>query len=107
LSLIEYTERRRMTPARLKASRDEMSGEVYVPPRRFASDGSLRECVPCEVPAEGTLVSWTAFQGEFYGLVDLADGIRVQTLLGPGPHEAGQPYVGATDGAAAMRFQRA
>jgi uncharacterized OB-fold protein len=96
-----------MTLVRLKASRDEMSGEVYVPPRRFASDGSLRECVPCEVPAQGTLVSWTAFQGEWYGLIDLAHGIRIQTLLGPGPHEAGQPYVGVTDADAATRFRRA
>jgi uncharacterized OB-fold protein len=96
-----------MTVARLKASRDEVSGEVYVPPRRFASDGSLRECVPCEVPAEGVLVSWTTFQGESYGLIDLADGVRIQTLLGPGPHEPGRAYVGTMDRDAEPRFHRA
>jgi hypothetical protein len=96
-----------MTVARLKASRDDVSGEVYVPPRRFASDGSLRECVPCDVPAEGTLASWTAFQGESYGLVDLAGGVRIQTLLGPGPHESGLAYVGTTDAAGETRFVRA
>jgi uncharacterized OB-fold protein len=96
-----------MTVARLKASRDEVSGEVYVPPRRFAADGSLRECVPCEVPAEGILASWTAFQGESYGLVDLAGGIRIQTLLGPGPHEPGQAYTGTVEADARTRFHRA
>jgi hypothetical protein len=80
---------------------------VYVPPRRFASDGSLRECVPCEVPAEGILVSWTAFQGESYGLIDLADGVRIQTLLGPGPHQTGGAYVGTMDPDAQPRFHRA
>jgi uncharacterized OB-fold protein len=96
-----------MTVARLKASRDDVSGEVYVPPRRFAADGSLRECVPCELPADGILVSWTAFQGESYGLIDLADGVRIQTLLGPGPHEPGRAYVGTTDGDTRTRFHRA
>jgi uncharacterized OB-fold protein len=96
-----------MTAARLKASRDEVTGELYVPPRRFAADGSLRECVPCEVPAEGVLASWTTFRGESYGLVDLAGGVRIQTLLGPEPHESGRAYVGATDGDGKTRFVRA
>jgi hypothetical protein len=97
-----------MTVSPLKASRDEVTGDVYVPPRRFAADGSLRECVPCELAAEGILVSWTAFQGDWYGLIDLADGVRIQTRLGPGPHESGRAYAGTADpdADAETRFHR-
>jgi uncharacterized OB-fold protein len=76
----------------LKASRDATSGETYVPPREFAADGSLRRCDDTLVPATGVLHSWTEFRGEHYGIVDLDGGARIQTLLGPGPHNVGARY---------------
>jgi uncharacterized OB-fold protein len=81
----------------MHASRDSVTGEVYVPARKYAADGSLRECEPIEIAAEGVLASWTCFRDEFYGLVDLAGDIRIQVLLGPGPHRIGQRYVGVAD----------
>ena len=94
-------------PARLAASRDDQTGQVYVPARRFAADGSLRVCTPIEVPARGVLVSWTRYQDENYGLVDLPDAVRIQVLLGDGPHEIGATYTGATtDGSQTVRFFR-
>jgi len=89
----------------IEASRDVDSGEVYVPPRRLAADGSLRECAPMSLPARGFLASWTCYEGDYYGLVDLAHGVRIQVLLGPGPHDVGAVYQGiAGDGP--MSFHR-
>ena len=80
--------------ANLPASRDQATGQLYVPPRRFAADGSLRECEQLEVLAEGTLASWTRYRDQCYGLIDLPEGPRVQALLRDGPHELGATYVG-------------
>jgi uncharacterized OB-fold protein len=88
----------------LPASRDGVTGELYVPPRRFAADGSLRECVVTTVPARGRLVSWTEFRSEFYGLIDLSAGARIQALLGAGPHALGAEYVGVADRDGKVRF---
>lgn len=90
--------------ASLPASRDELTGEIYVPPRRFAADGSLRETTPVEVPAKGTLASWTNYHGEFYGLIDLDHDARVQVVLGPGPHEIGAGYHGIEQSDGEVRF---
>jgi hypothetical protein len=90
----------------LPASRDPLTGDVYVPPRKLAADGSLRPCQPTTVPALGTLASWTEYGGEFYGLVDLADSVRIQTLLGSDPHQIGARYRGERDGAGRVRFHR-
>lgn len=92
----------------LHASRDTVTGQVYVPARRYAADGSLRECEPIEIAAEGILASWTCFLGEFYGLLDLDGDIRVQVPLGPGPHQVGLHYVGVADAddKAIVRFVR-
>ena len=90
----------------LPASEDPLTGDVYVPPRRFAADGSLRQCRPTTVPAQGTLASWTEYGGEFYGLVDLAHSARVQALLGPDPHQIGAQYHGERDDSGVVRFHR-
>jgi uncharacterized OB-fold protein len=90
----------------LPGSKDPVSGEVYVPPRRLAADGSLRECQLVEVQAKGVLASWTSYNGEFYGLVDLANAVRIQARLGDGPHEMGSDYVGVRGDDEVVRFNR-
>ena len=90
----------------LPGSKDPVSGEVYVPPRRLAADGSLRECQPVDVPAKGVLASWTSYNGEFYGLVDLSHAVRIQTRLGDGPHEVGSDYIGVRCDDEVVRFNR-
>jgi uncharacterized OB-fold protein len=67
----------------LQASRDAHTGQVYIPPRALAADGSLRPTQTIEVPAQGVLYSVTSFAGETYGLVDLDCGTRLQVLLEP------------------------
>lgn len=96
-----------MNPLRIPGSRDPGTAEVYVPPRRYAADGSLRECEPVLVDAVGTLASWTVHEDEHYGLVDLSDGVRLQALLDPGTHRIGDSYLGVHDPAGNVRFRRA
>lgn len=91
----------------LPASCDPQTGQVYVPPRRFAADGSLRECEQFTIDAEGNLASCTEYRGEFYGLVDLAHSVRIQVLLGPGPHSVGAHYRGTADASGIVRFNHA
>jgi len=65
-----------------------------VPPRRFAADGSLRECRAS--PGRGPRRRWrhTSYGGTAYGLLDLDSGTRIQvrllgdarTLAAPGTH---------------------
>lgn len=74
----------------LKASRDPVTGQTYIPPRDLAADGSLRVCEPVEVPAEGVLHSWTVFNAEAYGIVDLDCGARIQSYLSPGTERIGE-----------------
>lgn len=78
-----------MSIVQLSASRDAQTGQVYVPPRALAADGSLRATENIEVPAQGVLVSWTSFAGEYYGLIDLDCGARIQALLAPGTDKIG------------------
>ncbi len=78
-----------MTVIQLKASRDPVTGQTYVPPRALVADGSLRPATPVEVPAQGVLNSATTFNNEHYGIVDLDCGARVQTLLAPGTERIG------------------
>ncbi len=73
-----------MTPIQLDAARDPVTGQVYVPPRTFVADGSLREPEALTVPARGVLHSATVFAGQAYGIVDLDCGARIQALLEPG-----------------------
>jgi hypothetical protein len=81
-----------VTAPKLAASVDWKTHEVYVPPRRFAADGSLRPCEPGGIPSDGTLRAFTSVRGIFYGLVDLASAVRVQVRLDVGPHEVGAIY---------------
>ena len=92
--------------AQLPASRDNVTGQIYVPPRRFAADGSLRECERIEVPAVGTLASWTCHKDVFYGLLDLPSDVRIQALLADGPHEVGRRYHGIDFPDGKVRFVR-
>ena len=79
----------------LSASRDPLTGQLYVPPRRFAADGSLRECEAVQVAAQGVLLAHTSYGGTAYGLLDLDSGTRIQVrLLGDGPHTCGARYHG-------------
>lgn len=78
-----------MNVIQLQASRDALSGQVYIPPRAFVADGSLREPQTILVPAQGVLYSATSFNGETYGIVDLDCGARVQTLLVSGTDRIG------------------
>jgi hypothetical protein len=81
-----------MTVQLLTASIDPGTNEVYVPPRRFAADGSLRVCEPTEISPLGVLRAFTSIGGTFYGLVDLDSEARVQVQLDAGPHEVGATY---------------
>lgn len=85
-----------MTIVQLKASRDPRTGQTYVPPRRLVADGSLREAEPIEVPAQGVLYSATTFNQEWYGIVDLDCGSRIQTLLEPGTDRIGERVLART-----------
>lgn len=92
--------------ALLDASRDEQTGQTYIPPRALAADGSLRPTVAIQVPARGVLHSATSFNGDWYGIVDLECGSRIQTLLAPGTDRIGAPvaaYRDAEDGP--LRFR--
>ncbi|QNP47623.1 PhlB family protein [Diaphorobacter aerolatus] len=85
-----------MQVAELKASRDPVTQQTYVPPRPLVADGSLREAELVTVPAQGVLFSYTTFQNETYGLVDLDCGTRIQTLLEPGTERIGERVVSYT-----------
>lgn len=74
----------------LKASRDPLTGQSYVPPRALAADGSLRPAALVEVPARGVLYAATSFHGEHYGIVDLDCGSRVQVHLEAGTDRIGE-----------------
>jgi len=78
----------------ISASIDVTTGEVYVPPRRFAADGSLRPCEPFEISSRGILRGFTSYGATFFGLVDLERGVRIQARLDAGPHEVGATYEG-------------
>ncbi|TDD87179.1 hypothetical protein E1293_08310 [Actinomadura darangshiensis] len=84
----------------LRGSLDPLTGESYFPERTLSVDGGLRELEHVDLPREGSLYSWTSFGGRDYGQVDLANGVRVQVRLGPGPHEIGAGYLleGDVDG---------
>lgn len=82
-----------MPIAQLKASRDPVTKQIYVPPRDLVADGSLREPEHIEVPAQGVLFSATSYQNEHYGIVDLDCGSRLQTLLAPGCDRIGERVV--------------
>lgn len=78
--------------ATLEASRDPLTGEVFVPARTYAADGSLRRCEPHALAAVGRLYSWTRMGRRHFGQVDLTGGPRIQvTLLGEA-HEIGADY---------------
>lgn len=79
-----------MPVAQLPASRDPVSGQIYVPPRSFVADGSLREAERFAVPAAGVLFSATTFDGQAYGIVDLDCGARIQSYLSPGTERIGE-----------------
>lgn len=85
-----------MSIIQLKASRDPHTGQTYVPPRRLVADGSLRLAELVEVPAQGVLYSATTFNQEWYGIVDLDCGARIQTLLAPGTEKIGERVVACT-----------
>ncbi|MEV7010066.1 hypothetical protein [Streptosporangium sp. NPDC051022] len=93
-------------PALLSASRDDETGEIYIPPRTYAADGSLRRCTETGIPGVGTLVGWTVSDGEQYGLVVLDAGPRLQVLLSDEAHAYGERYVGV-EADEEVRFFRA
>jgi uncharacterized OB-fold protein len=72
-----------MSIVQLNASFDSVTGQHYVPPRRFVADGSGREARNVQVAAQGVLYSQTSFRDEWYGIVDLDCGSRIQVLLAP------------------------
>jgi hypothetical protein len=81
-----------MTGLMMRASIDSVSGEVYVPARWFAADGSLRVCEETTLPAVGVLRAATGIGGQDYGLIDLDDDVRVQVRLVGTEHEVGAAY---------------
>ena len=106
-----------MTGVQIASSSDQATGEVYVPPRRFASDGSLRPCEESSIAATGVLRAMTAIAGQGYGLIDLDHDVRVQVRIAGTDHRVGEVYegryredVGERDGAAQigdLEFHRA
>ncbi|WP_407123302.1 hypothetical protein [Bradyrhizobium sp. STM 3561] len=83
-----------MSIATLHASHDPATGAVYYPPRRFAADGSLRECESLEIAAEGVLVAWTEYLDTVYGLLRLPIGIELEVVLQEPPKAAGGHFIG-------------
>ena len=95
-------------PLTIQASRDPHTGQVYVPPRAFAADGSLRPTQPIDVLGTGVLYSVTTFNGQLYGVVDLDAGARVQALLDAGHYAIGQRLVAVLPAAGeGLRFTHA
>ncbi len=92
---------------RLRGSRDPRTGETYFPRRALSVDGTLRDLEPVDLAPGAVLHSWTSFDGTDFGQVDLADGVRLQTRLGPGPHQIGTAYVLAGDVTGEWWFARA
>lgn len=93
----------------LVGSQDPDTGQVYYPARRFAADGSLRECVVVELSGLGTLYSWTMFGGQAFGEIDLKEGVRVQALLVGTANEVGAAYRAESDDdsqVSPLRFRR-
>jgi hypothetical protein len=89
----------------IKASRDLATGQLYVPPRPFAADGSLRECQPIDIPARGVLLAHTSFRGTNYGLIDLDSGPRIQAVLAAGATPTtGSRYRGTRTGSGQLEF---
>jgi uncharacterized OB-fold protein len=82
----------RLDPPTLRGSRDDVSGQVYFPPRALSADGELRDCVPVDLSPEGTLYSFTRMGDTWYGQIDLPEKVRIQCVLGPGPREIGAHY---------------
>jgi len=80
--------------ATVRASRDKVTGDIYVPARRFAADGSLRQCEQFDVPADGVLLAWTEYQGVTYGLLQLSTNIQIQNVLMNSPRVVGERYIG-------------
>lgn len=94
-----------MPTAQLSASRDPVTGQVYVPPRQLVADGSLRPTESVQVPAQGVLYSATRFNEESYGIVDLDCGARIQTRLEPGTDRIGERVRAAVpNGQEPLRF---
>lgn len=93
-------------PFHLTGSRDDVTGQVFFPARALAADGSLRPLTPVALPRTGSLHSFAVVGEVTYGLVDLADGVRLQTELAPGVPEIGKTYrlTGDDNG---WRFERA
>lgn len=84
------------SPERLDASRDPVTGDIFVPARWLAADGSLRRCQPHTLAAVGRLHSWTRMGRRYFGQIDLAQGPRIQvTLLGEA-HDVGADYAQRT-----------
>jgi len=83
-----------VTRIQIASSIDLATGEVYVPPRRFASDGSLRRCEESSMAATGVLRAMTAIAGQEYGLVDLDHDVRIQVRIGGTDHRVGELYEG-------------
>jgi uncharacterized OB-fold protein len=97
-------------PARLRGARDGETGQIYFPFRTLAADGSLRPCEQVALSSKGVLVSWTRMGKQCFGLIDLQEGVRVQTSLDDGEHRTGARYflevVDGEGGENTWRFKR-
>lgn len=76
----------------LRGSRDPSTQEVFYPFRTLSVDGSLRECEDAGLAVTGVLWSWTTYDGQAFGQVDLDDGVRLQGPLVGLDHEIGAVY---------------
>lgn len=90
----------------VSGTRDPRSGMLMVPARQFSVDGTLTRCEPTELEGAGRLVEVVRMGERDYGWVDLPGGVRLISVLGPGPHEVGGRYVEVPD-AGTRRFDRA
>lgn len=91
-------------PRQLDASRDPLTGDVFVPPRHFSVDGALRVLEPATVLAVGVLAEVVQMGERYYAHLDLLAGPRLMVELGPGPHQPGAEYRLSEDG---ERYERA
>jgi len=76
----------------LTGTKDMQTGEVFFPPRVLSADGALRELEEITLSSEGTLYSYAVVGDKTYGLIDLPEGVRLQTELSSDEPVIGSAY---------------
>ena len=76
----------------LPASRDDESGQLYVPRRAFSVDGMLRALSDVELTPRGTLSHVIAMGDRHVGYVDLPGAVRLLGYVDDAAPQVGEAY---------------